>query len=188
MLWYFKRSPPYEHLWTLGWLPSGRILHAERQGKSWRTPCRPIYGQVCLSRCDDVCLKSLLESLRWDGSKDLTFLCISFLTVYRQFNAFQKAYCLNKNSWDMLYITCWIKDQRFSQSINPSLMISNKSIFLFREKVTKPKAQIGFIKFVLLPMFDAVARLFPRVSVCKTDQMFDAVARLFLRVSVCKTD
>ena len=47
-------------------------------------------------------------------------------------------------------------------------MISNKPIFFSREKVTKPKAQIGFIKFVLLPMFDAVARLFPKVSDKKT--------------------
>ena len=28
-----------------------------------------------------------------------------------------------------------------------------------REKVTKPTAQIGFIKFVLLPMFEQVAKV-----------------------------
>ena len=29
--------------------------------------------------------------------------------------------------------------------------------FMDREKVTKPTAQIGFIKFVLIPMFETVA-------------------------------
>ena len=36
--------------------------------------------------------------------------------------------------------------------------------FMDREKVTKPTAQIGFIKFVLVPLFDAVARLFPQID------------------------
>ena len=31
--------------------------------------------------------------------------------------------------------------------------------FMDREKVTKPAAQIGFIKFVLLPMFETVAEV-----------------------------
>jgi len=35
--------------------------------------------------------------------------------------------------------------------------------FMDREKVTKPTAQIGFIKFVLLPMFEQVAKLFPQL-------------------------
>jgi len=34
--------------------------------------------------------------------------------------------------------------------------------FMDREKVTKPTAQIGFIKFVLLPMFETIAK----ASVC----------------------
>ncbi|XP_067928253.1 high affinity cGMP-specific 3',5'-cyclic phosphodiesterase 9A-like isoform X2 [Watersipora subatra] len=35
--------------------------------------------------------------------------------------------------------------------------------FMDREKVTKPTAQIGFIKFVLLPMFEEVSKLFPQL-------------------------
>ena len=31
--------------------------------------------------------------------------------------------------------------------------------FMDRDKVTKPTAQIGFIKFVLIPMFETVARV-----------------------------
>jgi high affinity cGMP-specific 3',5'-cyclic phosphodiesterase 9 len=33
-----------------------------------------------------------------------------------------------------------------------------------RDKVTKPSAQIGFIKFVLIPMFESVAKLFPAMQ------------------------
>jgi len=31
--------------------------------------------------------------------------------------------------------------------------------FMDRDKVTKPTAQIGFIKFVLIPMFETVSRV-----------------------------
>lgn len=36
--------------------------------------------------------------------------------------------------------------------------------FMDRDKVTKPTAQIGFIKFVLIPMFETVMKVKPRVS------------------------
>ncbi|XP_048458964.1 high affinity cGMP-specific 3',5'-cyclic phosphodiesterase 9A [Rhincodon typus] len=36
--------------------------------------------------------------------------------------------------------------------------------FMDREKVTKVTAQIGFIKFVLTPMFELVAKLFPQIE------------------------
>ncbi|KAE8592159.1 hypothetical protein XENTR_v10018663 [Xenopus tropicalis] len=36
--------------------------------------------------------------------------------------------------------------------------------FMDRDKVTKPKAQIGFIKFVLIPMFESVMKLFPHIE------------------------
>ncbi|KTF89001.1 hypothetical protein cypCar_00041488 [Cyprinus carpio] len=36
--------------------------------------------------------------------------------------------------------------------------------FMDREKVTKPTAQIGFIKFVLIPMFETVLKLFPQIE------------------------
>jgi high affinity cGMP-specific 3',5'-cyclic phosphodiesterase 9 len=37
-----------------------------------------------------------------------------------------------------------------------------------REKVTKPSAQVGFIKFVLIPLYEALASMFEeiRVNVC----------------------
>jgi hypothetical protein len=31
--------------------------------------------------------------------------------------------------------------------------------FMDREKVTKPSAQVGFIKFVLIPLFETVAKV-----------------------------
>ncbi|XP_025084324.1 high affinity cGMP-specific 3',5'-cyclic phosphodiesterase 9A-like isoform X1 [Pomacea canaliculata] len=36
--------------------------------------------------------------------------------------------------------------------------------FMDRDKVTKPSSQIGFIKFVLLPLFEAVGELFPQID------------------------
>uniref|UniRef100_A0A8C8G7Q6 Phosphodiesterase n=1 Tax=Oncorhynchus tshawytscha TaxID=74940 RepID=A0A8C8G7Q6_ONCTS len=36
--------------------------------------------------------------------------------------------------------------------------------FMDRDKVTKPTAQIGFIKFVLIPMFETVLKLFPQIE------------------------
>uniref|UniRef100_A0A8C1ADB2 PDEase domain-containing protein n=1 Tax=Cyprinus carpio carpio TaxID=630221 RepID=A0A8C1ADB2_CYPCA len=36
--------------------------------------------------------------------------------------------------------------------------------FMDRDKVTKPTAQIGFIKFVLIPMFENVMKLFPQIE------------------------
>uniref|UniRef100_A0A8D3CQW9 Phosphodiesterase 9A n=1 Tax=Scophthalmus maximus TaxID=52904 RepID=A0A8D3CQW9_SCOMX len=36
--------------------------------------------------------------------------------------------------------------------------------FMDRERVTKPTAQIGFIKFVLIPMFESVMKLFPQIE------------------------
>lgn len=36
--------------------------------------------------------------------------------------------------------------------------------FMDRDKVTKPTAQIGFIKFVLIPMFETVAKV--RMTKC----------------------
>ena len=35
--------------------------------------------------------------------------------------------------------------------------------FMDRDKVTKPTAQIGFIKFVLIPMFEAVHKASPSI-------------------------
>ncbi|XP_069491754.1 high affinity cGMP-specific 3',5'-cyclic phosphodiesterase 9A [Ambystoma mexicanum] len=36
--------------------------------------------------------------------------------------------------------------------------------FMDRDKVTKPTAQIGFIKFILIPMFETVTKLFPQIK------------------------
>ncbi len=38
--------------------------------------------------------------------------------------------------------------------------------FMDREKVTKPTAQIGFIKFVLVPMFETVSKV--SIKLCYT--------------------
>jgi len=37
--------------------------------------------------------------------------------------------------------------------------------FMDRDKVTKPSSQIGFIKFILLPIVECLAELFPSLVV-----------------------
>ena len=44
--------------------------------------------------------------------------------------------------------------------------------FMDREKVSKPSAQIGFIKFVLLPLFESLGSLFPVIQVLKFVKLF----------------
>ena len=62
--------------------------------------------------------------------------------------------------------------------------------FMDREKVTKSKSQIGFIKFVLLPLFEALGRLYPSVVVsCLSDAaqtvpVFSMVLYMFSGVGV----
>ncbi|XP_078662599.1 high affinity cGMP-specific 3',5'-cyclic phosphodiesterase 9A-like isoform X3 [Branchiostoma floridae x Branchiostoma belcheri] len=46
--------------------------------------------------------------------------------------------------------------------------------FMDRDKVTKATAQIGFIKFVLIPMFETVAKLFPSIEDCMVKPLRDA--------------
>lgn len=43
--------------------------------------------------------------------------------------------------------------------------------FMDREKVTKPTAQIGFIKFVLIPLFESVSRLFPQTDAAMVESL-----------------
>ncbi|ESP02206.1 hypothetical protein LOTGIDRAFT_157364 [Lottia gigantea] len=49
--------------------------------------------------------------------------------------------------------------------------------FMDREKVTKPTAQIGFIKFVLIPMFETAANLFPQIEDVMVKPLRDAKDR-----------
>ena len=44
--------------------------------------------------------------------------------------------------------------------------------FMDREKVSKPSAQIGFIKFVLLPLFESLGTLFPVIQVLHFVKLF----------------
>ena len=55
--------------------------------------------------------------------------------------------------------------------------------FMDRDKVTKPSAQIGFIKYVLIPLFDATTKVSVCVHMLPTLLMYPSmcVFRLFLR-------
>ncbi len=47
--------------------------------------------------------------------------------------------------------------------------------FMDREKVTKPSSQIGFIKFVLLPLFEALGTLYPVIQVSDPQTVFFSI-------------
>lgn len=61
--------------------------------------------------------------------------------------------------------------------------------FMDRDKVTKPSSQIGFIKFVLLPLFESVGQLFPQIEVCAWDPslvVIDERVEFVYSVAFCK--
>ena len=47
------------------------------------------------------------------------------------------------------------------------------SAFMDRDKVTKSSAQVGFIKFILIPLYEAMAELFPVFEVVNILYLFD---------------
>ncbi|KAA0196701.1 High affinity cGMP-specific 3' 5'-cyclic phosphodiesterase 9A [Fasciolopsis buskii] len=49
--------------------------------------------------------------------------------------------------------------------------------FMDRDKVTKSSAQIGFIKFVLIPMFQTLAKVFPIIDELMVTQLKSALER-----------
>ncbi|CAI9532856.1 unnamed protein product [Staurois parvus] len=61
------------------------------------------------------------------------------------------------------WVDCLLEEY-FLQSDREKLEGLPVTPFMDRDTVTKPKAQIGFIKFVLLPMFETVVKLFPQIE------------------------
>ncbi|XP_052721267.1 high affinity cGMP-specific 3',5'-cyclic phosphodiesterase 9A-like isoform X11 [Crassostrea angulata] len=61
------------------------------------------------------------------------------------------------------WVDCLLEEY-FNQSDREKMEGLPVAPFMDRDKVTKPTAQIGFIKFVLIPMFETVAKLFPVID------------------------
>uniref|UniRef100_G3TVR8 Phosphodiesterase n=1 Tax=Loxodonta africana TaxID=9785 RepID=G3TVR8_LOXAF len=61
------------------------------------------------------------------------------------------------------WVDCLLEEY-FMQSDREKLEGLPVAPFMDRDKVTKATAQIGFIKFVLIPMFETVTKLFPMVE------------------------
>lgn len=61
------------------------------------------------------------------------------------------------------WVDCLLEEY-FNQSDREKMEGLPVAPFMDRDKVTKPKAQIGFIKFVLIPMFETVAKLYPPID------------------------
>ncbi|XP_064651195.1 high affinity cGMP-specific 3',5'-cyclic phosphodiesterase 9A-like isoform X13 [Lineus longissimus] len=74
------------------------------------------------------------------------------------------------------WVDCLLEEY-FNQSDREKLEGLPVAPFMDRDKVTKPTAQIGFVKFVLVPMFETVAKLFPQLGDTMVKQLKDAQAR-----------
>ncbi|BFZ25968.1 hypothetical protein BsWGS_29006 [Bradybaena similaris] len=61
------------------------------------------------------------------------------------------------------WVDCLLEEY-FNQSDREKIEGLPVAPFMDRDKVTKPTAQIGFIKFVLLPMFETVAKVFEQID------------------------
>lgn len=58
--------------------------------------------------------------------------------------------------------------------------------FMDRDKVTKPTAQIGFIKFVLIPMFETVAKV-KQYAIIRPSSFISIFVWLNLSVNIFQT-
>eukprot|EP00106_Octopus_bimaculoides_P016183 XP_014783625.1 PREDICTED: high affinity cGMP-specific 3',5'-cyclic phosphodiesterase 9A-like [Octopus bimaculoides] len=74
------------------------------------------------------------------------------------------------------WVDCLLEEY-FNQADREKLEGLPVAPFMDRDKVTKPSAQIGFIKFVLLPMFQSVAKLFPKIESSMVVQLEGALER-----------
>lgn len=61
-------------------------------------------------------------------------------------------YCITCLKKIYLHVCAWQSDREKSEGLPVAP-------FMDRDKVTKPTAQIGFIKFVLIPMFETVMKV-----------------------------
>ncbi|GFO22376.1 high affinity cgmp-specific 3',5'-cyclic phosphodiesterase 9a [Plakobranchus ocellatus] len=61
------------------------------------------------------------------------------------------------------WVDCLLEEY-FNQSDREKMEGLPVAPFMDRDKVTKPTAQIGFIKFVLIPMFETVAKVFTQID------------------------
>ncbi|VDQ02511.1 unnamed protein product [Trichobilharzia regenti] len=74
------------------------------------------------------------------------------------------------------WVDCLLEEY-FNQSDREKLEGLPVAPFMDREKVTKPSAQIGFIKFVLIPMFQTVASVYPIIDELMVTQLNSALER-----------
>ena len=61
------------------------------------------------------------------------------------------------------WLDCLLEEY-FMQSDREKVEGLPVAAFMDREKVTKPSAQVGFIKFVLIPLFETVAKVIDQIT------------------------
>ncbi|XP_063960287.1 high affinity cGMP-specific 3',5'-cyclic phosphodiesterase 9A-like [Lytechinus pictus] len=74
------------------------------------------------------------------------------------------------------WVDCLLEEY-FMQSDREKIEGLPVASFMDRDKVTKPTAQVGFIKFVLIPMFEVVAKLFTQLNDSVVEPLRSALYR-----------
>ena len=91
---------------------------------------------------------------------------VSFLHSWRQF--------LISHSKYLLALFLWFQsdlEKREGLPVSP---------FMDRDKVNKNSSQVNFIRFVLLPLFDSLADLYPTIQVCLATSLTDNMILLWV--------
>ncbi|XP_071490119.1 high affinity cGMP-specific 3',5'-cyclic phosphodiesterase 9A-like [Diadema antillarum] len=74
------------------------------------------------------------------------------------------------------WVDCLLEEY-FIQSDREKMEGLPVAAFMDRDKVTKPTAQVGFIKYVLIPMFEVVSKLFPQLDDSMVEPLRNALYR-----------
>ncbi|KAJ8034461.1 High affinity cGMP-specific 3',5'-cyclic phosphodiesterase 9A [Holothuria leucospilota] len=74
------------------------------------------------------------------------------------------------------WVDCLLEEY-FNQSDREKMEGLPYAPFMDRDKVTKPSAQIGFIKFVLIPLFESVAQIFDVLNECMLVPLKEALQK-----------
>lgn len=91
------------------------------------------------------------------------YLILGFFSINGLFVQYVSVF----NLWSVLQGTC----DMILQSDMEKLEGLPVAPFMDRDKVTKSSSQIGFIKFALLPLFEALRELFPVIEVCEIREL-----------------
>nr|AFK83799.1 phosphodiesterase [Mnemiopsis leidyi] len=111
--------------------------------------------------------KSVAKNFKWDDPthiKQLQAIMIKCCDISNEVRPFNVA-----EPW----LECLLEEY-FTQSDREKCEGLPVASFMDRNKVTKPTAQIGFIKYVLIPLYETLCELFPEIESTMLQPLKDA--------------